>query len=237
MLSLLFSDKADLGWDTTIEAHYNGKERIYTIAIDGEEYISSTSDILVDVKAEEFYSTGTRILKVYEKSDTLKKNPYILKDYWPALVYGTEVETRLHILKDISNKDKGMKEFVEKSLLTPRVFEDVKIGDLVDNTGKTILRGESPTEKYKLRRPKAKSSQKPGAEKRLAKGSAILTDGQLQEGPKDPRNSIYHRTHCRIVYEEVAIPYHELKNIEDMLLVLEHSIDGMFSTRNISYTI
>ena len=235
MLSLLFSDKADLGWDTTIEAHYNGKERIYTIAIDGEEYISSTSDILVDVKAEEFYSTGTRILKVYEKSDTLKKNPYILKDYWPALVYGTEVETRSGILESISNK--RMKKIVEKSLLTPKAFEDVKIGNFVDNTGKTILRGESPTKRRKLRLPKEKTSQKPGAEKRLAKGSAILTNGRSRRSPKNPRTSIYHRIHCRIVYEEVAIPYHELKNIEDMLLVLEHSLYGMFSTRSISFTI
>ena len=34
------------------------------------------------------------------------------------------------------------------------------------------------------------------------------------------------RWHYRIVYEEVAIPFYKLDNINDMILVLEHSVGG-----------
>ena len=151
-----------------------------------------------------------------------------MKDYWPATVYDTEVETRSKILDSIENIEEH--ELVKKALLTPVDFEKVKIGKKEDNTESVILRGKSPTGIYKL---KEKSSQKSNAEECLAVGRLSAISELPREMAGDlseyQRTSIFHRIHCRIVYEEFATPYQNLDNIKDMLLVLEHSIDGMFA--------
>ena len=229
MLSLLFSDKEALGWDQTIEAKYIGGERVYDMIISGQHYVSSTSDVLMELKAEGIYTTGTRIFKAYEKSDVERENPLIVKDYWPAVVYDTEVKTRRRILKSI--QDSVERELVENGLLTSITWENVKVGKRKDHTEKVILRGRTPTDIYTFQAPPEKTSRKKNTKKSLLKGWASVTDCQPREAPEDltlnRRTSIYHRRHCRIVYKEFATPYYELKSIKDMILVLEHSIDGM----------
>ena len=154
----------------------------------------------------------------------------ILKDYWPATVYGTEVETRSKILDSILDKEEH--KLVEKALLTPINSEKVLIGDKEDNTETVILRGKSPTKLYTFKPPKEKCGQRFNAEKRLCIGSSSVIGSLPRDSSKESdesiRTSIFPRIHCRIVYKEFATPYQELKSIKDMLLVLEHSIDGMF---------
>ena len=212
-----------------IQAIWEKGKRKYIINIEKERYVTDTENIIMDVKAEGLYSTGTRIFRVYNQNDKNKEHPLILKDYWPATVYDTEVETRSKILDSILDREEH--KLVEKALLTPIHSEKVKIGDKEDNTETVILRGKSPDRIYQFKLSKDKSGDKPDAEKRLSVGSSASISALPRDIPKDPtknqRTSIFPRIHCRIVYKEFATPYQDLDNIKDMLLVLEHSIDGL----------
>ena len=211
-----------------IQAIWEKGKRKYIINIEKERYVTDTENIIMDVKAEGLYSAGTRIFRVYNQNDKNKEHPLILKDYWPATVYDTEVETRSKILDSIFNKEEY--ELVEKALLTPIHSEKVKIGDKEDNTETVILRGKSPTGIYKFKPPKEKTSRKSKAKDCHAVGapSAIseLPRETEEDSSENQRTSIFPRIHCRIVYKEYATPYQDLDNINDMLMVLEHSIDG-----------
>ena len=229
VLSLIFSDKIDLGWDQAFRAIWDKGKRKYIVDIDKERYVTDTENIIMDVKAEGLYSSGTRIFRVYNQNDTNKEHPLILKDYWPATVYDTEVETRSKILDSILDKEEH--ELVEKALLTPIHSEKVKIGDKEDNTETVILRGKSPSGIHIFKPSREKNGQRPNAEKRLCKGSSSVIGALPPDSSNrlngNIRTSIFPRIHCRIVYKEFATPYQDLDNIKDMLLVLEHSIDGL----------
>ena len=233
----MFSNKDELGWDSEVEDSYNGKERLYNFNISGKRYSSSTDGILMDVKAAGLYTTGTRIFKVFEESDKEKEKPLILKDYWPAIVYDAEVNIRSKMLREI--KDLKERKLVKRALLTPIAFENVKVGGRKDHTKKVILRGKSPSGKYEFEVPDSVFGKKKDSEKNLFVGVPLPSDDnpleELKESAINRCSSILHRTHCRIVYREYAKPYHELDNIKDMLMVLEHSIDGMSSSGIITY--
>ena len=235
----MFSDKGDLGWDPAIEDRYDGKERVYTITVAQKRYCSSTKDLLEEVKAEGLYTTGTRIFKVFEESDKEKEKPLILKDYWPTIVHDTEFDIRSKILADI--KDPRERELVKRALLTPTSHELVKVGGYRDHTRNVILRGKSPSGKYKFEVPNSLLGRKEGAEMGSnSEFSMTINDcrqGVLKQSPINRCSSILHRKHCRIVYKEDAKPYCKLNNVKDMLLVLEHSIDGMFSPEIILYIV
>lgn len=230
----MFSEKSDLGWDSTIEDSYDGEKRMYIFNVSGKLYFSSTADIVIDVEAEGLYSTGTRIFKVYRESDKKKERPMILKDYWPAEVYDTEVNIRSRILTEIT--DSNEHELVKNALLTPDTFENVKVEGREDHTEEVILRGRSPTGIYKFEAPQDKVGRRKNSEKYLCTGVPFADNEESQTESKEnaPRGSspICHRKHCRIVYREDAKPYHKLENIKDMILVLEQSIKGRFYSKS-----
>ena len=235
----MFSNKDELGWDSEVEDSYNGKERLYNFNISGKRYSSSTDGILMDVKAAGLYTTGTRIFKVFEESDKEKEKPLILKDYWPTIIHDTEFDIRSKILANI--KDLRERELVKRTLLTPTSHELVKVGGYRDHTRNVILRGKSPSGKYKFEVPNSLLGRKEGAEMGSnSEFSMTINDcrqGVLKQSPINRCSSILHRKHCRIVYKEDAKPYCKLNNVKDMLLVLEHSIDGMFSPEIILYIV
>ena len=216
----MFSNKAELGWDSKVEHRYDetNKKRLYTFTVNKKRYFSSTSDLLVDVKAAGLYTTGTRIFRVYEDSDMdKKKTTLILKDYWPATVYDTEVDIRSKLLADITDPKERC--LVKMTLLTPTRHENVDCKKPRD-TERTILRGKSPSLIYKFEVPDSVFGRKDnvnGHPQEMSKKSAV-----------NRCSSILHRKHCRIVYKENATPYSRIDNIKDMLLVLENSINGIF---------
>ena len=225
----MFSNKDELGWDSEVEDSYNGKERLYNFNISGKRYSSSTDGILMDVKAAGLYTTGTRIFKVFEESDKEKEKPLILKDYWPTIIHDTEFDIRSKILASI--KDLRERELVKRTLLTPTSHELVKVGGHRDHTRNVILRGKSPSKKYQFEVPNSVNGQKSDSKTGPPTGFSMTTNDGRQEILKQAAinrcSSILHRRHCRIVYKENAKPYYKLNNIKDMLLVLEHSIDGL----------
>ena len=228
----MFSNKAELGWDTEIEDSYGGKKRVYTFNISGKRYSSSTKDILVDVKAAGLYTTGTRIFKAVEESDKEGK-VRIVKDYWPAVVYDAEHVIRSKILADIKNlKERNL---VKMALLTPIDSEYVKVDGRGDHTEEIILRRKSPSGKYKFEVPDDEFGRKEDAKDSLPTGPPLMTSDHPQNTLKGSAvnrcSSILHRRHCRIVFREAATPYYKIDNMKDMLLVLEHSIDGMSSSK------
>ena len=239
MLSLIFSDKSDHGWDPAVEDSYNGGKRIYTFNVAKKRYYSNTKDLLEEVKAEGLYTTGTRIFKVFEESDKEKEKPLILKDYWPTIIHDTEFDIRSKILANI--KDLRERELVKRTLLTPTSHELVKVGGHRDHTRNVILRGKSPSKKYQFEVPNSVNGQKSDSKTGPPTGFSMTTNDGRQEILKQAAinrcSSILHRKHCRIVYKEDAKPYYKLNNIQDTFLVLEHSINGMFSSKIILYIV
>ena len=54
----------------------------------------------------------------------------------------------------------------------------------------------------------------------------LVVRGVLPSDDTANRKSYVHRWHYRIVYKQVAIPYEDLRNLKDMILVLEHTARG-----------
>ena len=113
-----------------IQAIWEKGKRKYIINIEKERYVTDTENIIMDVKAEGLYSAGTRIFRVYNQNDKNKEHPLILKDYWPATVYDTEVETRSKILDSIFDKEEcGWKETIssEDNAAFPKEWRELPV--------------------------------------------------------------------------------------------------------------
>ena len=54
----------------------------------------------------------------------------------------------------------------------------------------------------------------------------LVVRGVLPFDDTANRKSYVHRWHYRIVYKQLAIPYEDLRNLKDMILVLEHTAQG-----------
>ena len=220
-----------MGWDTTITAEYRKKERVFDIKIRGEHYKTSSSDIILGVNEEHVYSPGTRVYRAYHENDMEKREPLVIKDYWPLDFRDTEDLLRDKLLSDIS--DVAERELVEKHTLTPIASERVMIRDCEDHTKHTILRGEYPTSAYKVVLPE----QDPGHMGFfLLQGPDAWTDRIEEPNPdtdseSERRRAYGYRYHYRIVYKEVATPLLELRNIKDILLVIKHSVKGESTSR------
>ena len=160
ILSLAFAEKVDLGFDPSVTAKYSKNQRVYEFKISGKTYITSTSKLISDIKADGVYTTGTRIYKAFLAEDKKMKKPYIIKDYWPAENHDSEDVICRLIHDDIEDADE--KTIFKTSTFTPIASERVKIGKNYEHTRNTILRGGEPTGTCKIKLPKEKSEIKSG---------------------------------------------------------------------------
>ena len=151
VLSLMFSDKIDLGWDPTVDAKYDGHQRIFEYEVSGKRFRTGSTDVLSESKVEGIYTSATRIYKAYHADEGEGKEPVIIKDFWPGEECNTEDVMRQMILDDISSSSE--KEIVRKMTLTPISGGRVKVGDREDHTEGTILRGEGPRKRYRVTLP------------------------------------------------------------------------------------
>ena len=124
--SLAVANRADLGWDTTINPKFEKNGRLFDIRIHEELYKTSSSDIVFQHDEKKIYSSGTRIYKAVRANDIEKKEYLIIKDYWPVDFCDTEDIKQKKILDDIS--DPLEREVVGVSMLTPIAGERVKVG-------------------------------------------------------------------------------------------------------------
>ena len=151
VLSLIFADKVDLGWDPTIDAKYDGGQRIFDFEVSGRHYKTDFTNILYDHKAWGILTSTTRIFKAFDADDKYKKNPVVIKDFWQEESRDTEDVIRGMILDDISDSEE--RDDFLKMTLTPIASGRVKVGDEEDHTETTILRGKSPLEKCRINLP------------------------------------------------------------------------------------
>ena len=222
VLSLVFADKVDLGWDPTVAAEYAGKQRLFEFEVDGRYYKSSTENILAETRTDDVYTSATRIFKAFTVDDKKGKNPVVIKDYWPPDDSETEDVIWQNILEDISDEEE--REMFKRMTLTPIVSGRVRVGDGEDHTEKTILRGKGPISRHIIRLPDGSN----------ARDDSSLSDSEEEEDERaldssrklSDRRIYVHRWHYRIVYQEYAVPYNKLRNLDDMLLVLECAVKG-----------
>ena len=229
ILSLAFAERVHLGLDPSITTYFLENRIIYRFNINGGIYKTSTSNLISDIKADGVYNTGTRIYKAFSDEDMDGENPrkFIIKDYWLVDNQNPEDVIRQLILDDI--KDTTERTKFKNHTLTPFASERVKINGCDEHTRNTLLRGQAPSDIETLELSKEDFANKGGTPNR---GTTSYKDasGSTRESTarmKANRSREYvDRYHYRIVYEEDAIPFYKLDKINDMILVLEHSVEG-----------
>ena len=229
ILSIVFAEESDLGWDQTIKAEYKGNIRVFDIEISGKHYKTNSSNIISEYNEERIFNTGSRIFKAFDVKDRAKKNPLIIKDHWFIDFYNSEDDIQKMILEDIIDPDE--REIFKRSTMTVVASGRVQVGGRDDHTRDTILRGVFPRRAYKITPTNGYKGER--SEYTLLKRNKFWLEACGVPSPWKQclikfrkRGMIIHQYHHRVVYKEVAIPYHKLRNLEDMVLVLKHSIEG-----------
>ena len=130
---------------------------------------------------------------------------------------------------DIEDADE--KTIFKTSTFTPIASERVKIGKNYEHTRNTILRGGEPTGTCKIKLPKEKSEIKSGKINAVGWRNVENNTRTAVKRMNANRLSEYvYRWHHRIVYKEFGVPLYKLAKLDDMLLVLEHSVEGKLMT-------
>ena len=155
-----------------------------------------------------------------------KEIPCVIKDYWPDENHNSEDVIRQLILDDIG--DIIEKTTFKKFTLTPFVSERVVIDDREEHTRRTPLRGKAPSHISPLELSKEDFENKVRTESsRVSYKDACDIHREITTRMMENRLYSYvDRWHHRIVYEEAAIHFYKLNSIKDMILVLEHSVEG-----------
>ena len=130
-------------------------------------------------------------------------------------------------------KDADEKATFKTSTFTPIASERVRINKSNEHTRDTILRGGDPEGIYSIELSKEKSDVKSKPKK-----SGTISWRNLERVKREAvkrmdanrLSEFVYRWHYRIVYKEYAVPFYELRTVDDMLLVLEHSVEGKLIT-------
>ena len=126
-------------------------------------------------------------------------------------------------------KDADEKATFKASTFTAIASERVKIGKNDEHTRNTILRGKDPIGAYRIELSKEKSDckSKPQNSGSVSwKNIENVTREAVKRMDANHLSEYVYRWHQRIVYKEFAVPFYELRKVDDMLLVLEHSVEG-----------
>ncbi|KAK2459545.1 hypothetical protein APHAL10511_008424 [Amanita phalloides] len=199
-LSFTYASKADLGWDETMKPKIIGGEKRYEIKV-GDNTYETQGDALSDVVARSVVGRATRVYKVKKLQDTTGQM-YVLKDVWLAKGRRPEHTIREEILEDIERVlGENDKKKVEKHLFTPVDHCIVQVetkdkGWVDDDTHDVILRKAEFSTSNRLRVTNLNHT----------------SDYVVTRAPPDHKN-ITHRYHYRIVYEELAVPLYDLKQV------------------------
>ena len=102
ILSIVFAEESDLGWDQTIKADYRGNVPVFDIEISGRHYKTNESNIISEYNEDRIFNSGSRIFKAFDVKDKAKKNPLIIKDHWVMDLLDSEDDIQKMILEDIA---------------------------------------------------------------------------------------------------------------------------------------
>ncbi|KAI5115422.1 hypothetical protein M0805_004009, partial [Coniferiporia weirii] len=146
----------------------------------------------------------------------------VLKDVWVDDDRELEHDLRVKILDDVEAKfNKDVRNRVSKYLLTPIIAGLMEVDGRVDNTTKVLMRGAIPSfdNIFDL------ILVKPVFNEKMNSTGYSQTSDQISyrvvRGPREnARKSIHHRAHYRIVFREVAIPLHSVRELSSAFTVL-----------------
>ena len=215
-----------------MKSGYEGNDRVFDFEVSGRHFKTSESDMISIYNNSHIFSKGSRIFKAFDVEDKDKKHPLILKDHWYYDFNDSEADIQKMILEDIIDPDE--REIFKRSTLTVVASSRVQVGGRDDHTRDTILHGLSPTQAYEIFPPNNSEEKKGGVNllkeyKFWREACALPSTSSLQFAEMKVFGILFHRYHHRVVYKEVAIPFHRLRNLEDMVLVLSQSVEGMYN--------
>ena len=216
-----------------MKSGYEGNDRVFDFEVSGRHFKTSESDMISIYNNSHIFSKGSRIFKAFDVEDKDKKHPLILKDHWYYDFNDSEADIQKMILEDIIDPDE--REIFKRSTMTVVASGRVQVGGRDDHTRDTILHGLSPTQAYEIFPPNNSEEKKSGVNllkeyKFWREACALPSTSSLQFAQMKVFGILFHRYHHRVVYKEVAIPFYRLRNLEDMVLVLSHSVEGMCNT-------
>ena len=213
-----------------MKSGYEGNDRVFDFEVSGRHFKTSESDMISIYNNSNIFSKGSRIFKAFDVEDKDKKYPLILKDHWYYDLNDSEADIQKMILEDIIDPDE--REIFKRSTLTVVASGRVQIRGQDDHTRDTILHGQSPTQAYQITPPKgSKRIQTKFVLRKRYKfwreARGLPSSESMQSANLERIGIYFHRYHHRVVYKEVATPFHKLRNVKDMVLVLSHSVEGM----------
>ena len=144
----------------------------------------------------------------------------------------SEDDIQKMISEDIIDPDE--REIFKRSTLTVVASGRVQVGGQDDHTRDTILHGKSPTQAYQV--TPSDEFEEEQAEFVIRKSGKYWREAcripsslSFQLAQLQQFGIFFHRYHHRVVYKEVATPFNKLHNLEDMVLVLSQSVEGMYN--------
>ena len=183
--------------------------------IDGREITTDSDSVISEFKAKGLIGSGARI---YKARLTTNKKDVVLKDFW--LLDGRDPEPKIRDqIKSAITRDDD-KSFADSHILKPIAHGDVQVNGENDHTKKVQLRGQSQdmSKQFNLPLPDKEGGVKAST---LGSKGAQSHDRRIAvELERNLKAGYPHRSHYRIIFEEVATPFDEIDNIKDMLLVL-----------------
>ncbi|KAF5370176.1 hypothetical protein D9757_010613 [Collybiopsis confluens] len=225
--SIAFSSRTALGWDPTIEVTRSpSPPRQYEITVNGRSF--TTVKNLADYSADSLVSRATRVWLVKDEEG----RKFVLKDVWMDTDRLPEHEIRDNLLEDVLKK-RGLHDHRKLSnhMLTPRVFERMKIDDK-DDTTPSMMNEQTPTTSrvFFLIRPipiPARSqSSHPSETSSQANWSETFTPVQVQtEG--SAKLTIRSKYHYRIVFEEHGTDLYSEMNLHSVFKTLSDLINAL----------
>ncbi|KAL4068805.1 hypothetical protein V8B97DRAFT_1872938 [Scleroderma yunnanense] len=237
--SLAFAEDHELGWDSTIQRVLVEGKTQYDISLqspDGSISVYRTTRIISDFGAEALRGRGTRVFEAYlkihpEGNATENSKRVVIKDSWRECDRKREDEIRAEIFSDLE-KAKGTEaaEADMKYFLTVLQASDVTVDGKKDDTDQLLHYLPLPTDCgwYSI-------SPSPGLSRTRHTSSVGCPPSYNSRRHAPIPRKIHHRTHSRIVFEEVCTPLFELRNLEDVFETLGDGLEGLRILHSINW--
>ncbi|KAF5390001.1 hypothetical protein D9757_003900 [Collybiopsis confluens] len=232
-VSIAFSSRTALGWDPTIEVCSSSSPRQYKITVNGQKF--ATVKNLADYSADSLISRATRVWLVKDKEG----KEFVLKDVWMDTDRLPEHEIRDNLLRDVL-KERGSDDHrtLSNHMLTPRVFERMKIDDMDDTTPR-MMNEQTPTTSsvfdlaISMFAPPSARSFHPSDSTSQADRSETFKRTPVQtqtEAP--PELTIRSKYHYRIVFEEHGTDLYSEMSLHNVFKTLSDLVtaDGCTET-------
>lgn len=228
--SLAFAEDHELGWDPTIQRVLVEGKAQYDISLQslhGSVSIYRTTSIISDFGAEALRGRGTRVFEAYlrinSNGDPVDSNKRIvIKDSWRECDRKREDEIRAEIFSDLE-KAKGTEaaEADMKYFLTVLQASDVTVDGKRDDTNQLLRYLPLPADCgwYTI-------SPSPGLSRTRHTSSVGCPPSYNSHRHVPKPLNIYHRTHSRIVFEEVCTPLFELRDLDCVFATLGDGLRG-----------